>query len=64
MIERAVQRAEEGAPRRSVVGIGELPRRLVEALVTPAIVGCKHCEMGLHGTLRVWQGDPTMLAGD
>ena len=49
VVERAVERAEEGAAVGAVVGIGELRRRLVEALVGPAIIGGEHGEMRLHG---------------
>ena len=48
VVQRAVQRAEEGAAIGAVVFVGQPGRGIVEALVGPFVVGRQHVEMGFH----------------
>src|SRR5690242_5188402 len=52
MVQRAVQRPEEGAAVASVFGIGNAGSRVVEPLVDPGVVGRVHLEQRFHGALR------------
>ena len=48
VVERPVQRAEEGAAVGAVVGVRDLRRRAVQPLVHPGVVGRQHFELRLH----------------
>ena len=58
MVEGAVERAEEGAARRPVVGVGKGPGGRVEAAIGPAVVAGEHLEVILH------QRTPSRSRGD
>jgi len=51
VIQRGVQRAEEGAAIGAIIGIGQLRRGIVEPPVDPFVVGRQHGDLWLHDAL-------------
>ena len=52
VVQRPVQRSEEGAARAAIGFVRQRPRRLVNPLIGPAIIGGEHLEMRFHRAIR------------
>jgi len=50
MVQRPMQRAEEGAAIGTVIAFGQRPRRVIEPPIDPFIIGREHLELGFHRT--------------